>query len=92
MPGASWRDYASRWGSWGSALANPAPLSAYVSLPQEVPQPSPDQAAYEMYGEAEFYPNPSSDDAVVQRGKHWHANSHITGMADRAPTRGSRAS
>ncbi|MFI4983094.1 MAG: OmpA family protein, partial [Nevskiales bacterium] len=62
----------------GSALASHAPLPAFVGVPQEA-QPSPNQVTYEMYGEAEFYPA-SSAHAVVQRGKHWHANMRLSGM------------
>jgi outer membrane protein OmpA-like peptidoglycan-associated protein len=63
------------------ALAKSAPLPSYVALPRELSALSGDQLTFELYGEAEFYPDPPAG-AVIQRGKHWHADLHTTGMAD----------
>lgn len=67
----------------GIASARTVPLPAYVGLPSEMPQPAADQLTYEIYGEAEFYPDASAG-AVIQRGKHWNASLRVTGMPDDA--------
>jgi len=57
-------------------------LPPYVTLPAAVSPPNPDQSSYEIYGEAEFHPNPAVDEPTVQRGKHWHASTGFQGLPE----------
>jgi OmpA-OmpF porin, OOP family len=65
---------------WPAAARTP-PLPGWVGLPPEILSSSPDQLTFEMYGEAEFQPEPS-DEVVLRRGKHWNAGLRIDGMAE----------
>jgi outer membrane protein OmpA-like peptidoglycan-associated protein len=63
------------------ATAKTPGLPSYVTLPSDVPRPNEDNLTYEALGEAQFYPH-DTDNAVVQRGRHWHAGLSVKGLPD----------
>ena len=68
----------------GTANAARMPFPAYIVLPREIPPADDDHYAFEAYGEAEFFPDAGSGEPVVQRGKHWHAETRMAGVPEDA--------
>lgn len=62
------------------ALAAPPALPSYWTLPAQA-KANPDSIVAEDYGEAEFH-LPNRDEAVVQRGRHWHADFTFAGVPE----------
>jgi len=68
-----------------AAKAPQKALPSYMTLPKDVfPSDGQSSIIQEDYGVAEFY-NPGSDAVVEKRGRHWHVNMTVTGVADDMP-------
>ena len=60
-----------------AAHADTPPPPAYAGLPADITE----TVTYETYGDANFYPK-NNDDAVVEKGKHWHVDFGLNGVAE----------
>ena len=61
----------------GAAHADTPPPPAYAGLPADVTS----SITYDTYGEANFYPT-GGDDALVEKGQHWHVDFGLNGVAE----------